>query len=67
MSLYTAAFLGVSPIGGFVAGATADQIGAANTLAIGGVCCACAAIALARARKRLASDMDSDVHPQSAP
>jgi MFS family permease len=67
MSLYTAAFLGVSPIGGFVAGATADHIGAANTLAIGGVCCACAAIALARARKRFASDMDSDVHPQSAP
>ncbi len=65
MSLYTAAFLGVSPIGGFVAGATADHIGAANTLAIGGVCCACAALALARARKRLASDMDSHVHPTS--
>jgi MFS family permease len=65
MSLYTAAFLGVSPIGGFVAGATADHIGAANTLAIGGVCCACAAIALARAHKRLSSDMDSHMHPQS--
>jgi len=67
MSLYTAAFLGVSPLGGFVAGATADHIGAANTLAIGGACCACAAIALARVRKRLASDMDAHVHSQSVP
>ncbi len=65
MSLYTAAFLGIAPLGGFVAGAAADHIGAASTLAIGGVCCACAAIALACARKRLAADMEFDAHPQS--
>jgi MFS family permease len=61
MSLYTAAFMGVSPLGGFVAGAAADRIGAANTLAIGGICCACAALALARTRKQLAADMESAV------
>jgi len=48
MSLYTAAFLGVSPLGGFVAGAAADYIGASNTLLIGGVCCALAALVLMR-------------------
>ena len=64
MSLYTAAFLGVSPLGGFVAGATADRIGAANTLAIGGACCACAALALGRARKRLATNMNEHAHPE---
>ena len=53
MSLYTAAFLGVAPLGGFVAGAAADQIGAARTLAIGGICCALAGLGLARARHRL--------------
>jgi MFS family permease len=53
MSLYTAAFLGVSPLGGFVAGAAADAIGTANTLAIGGACCAIAALVLWLARKHL--------------
>jgi len=53
MSLYTAAFLGVAPLGGFVAGAAADKIGAAQTLGIGGICCTLAGLALARMRKRL--------------
>lgn len=57
MSLYTAAFLGVSPLGGFVAGAVADRIGTSATLAIGGVCCIAAGLALARRRKRLASSI----------
>jgi MFS family permease len=53
MSLYTAAFLGVAPLGGLVAGAVADRIGAAHTLLVGGACCALAGLALARARVRL--------------
>jgi MFS family permease len=53
MSLYTAAFMGIAPLGGFLAGAAADHIGAARTLAIGGACCACAALALARRHRRL--------------
>lgn len=57
MSLYTAAFLGVAPLGGLAAGTAADRIGAANTILIGGVACALAAIRLARARKRLQQDM----------
>jgi len=48
MSLYTVAFLGVAPLGGLVAGALADAIGASATLAIGGACCATAALVLAR-------------------
>ncbi|MDB5812622.1 MAG: putative transporter, partial [Betaproteobacteria bacterium] len=39
MSLYTAAFLGVAPIGALIAGMAADRIGAATTVAIGGVLC----------------------------
>ena len=40
MSLYTAAFLGVSPLGAVAAGALADLVGVAVTLTAGGVCCA---------------------------
>ena len=43
MSLYTAAFLGMSPFGSLIAGAMADRIGIAATLTAGGVCCALAA------------------------
>jgi MFS family permease len=39
MSLYTAAFLGVTPFGSLAAGALADQIGATNTLLGGGSAC----------------------------
>jgi MFS family permease len=54
MSLYTAAFLGVAPLGGLVAGALADRIGAPATLALGGGACALAGIALARSRAGMA-------------
>jgi predicted MFS family arabinose efflux permease len=37
MSLYTAAFLGVVPLGGLIAGTLADRIGATNTVFAGGV------------------------------
>jgi len=48
MSLYTTAFLGMSPLGSLVAGSLASAIGAPNTLRIGGVCCILGAIAFAR-------------------
>jgi predicted MFS family arabinose efflux permease len=55
MSLYTAAFLGVAPLGGLVAGAAADRIGAPATIAVGGICCVLAALALARRRRPLSA------------
>lgn len=64
MSLYTAAFMGVAPLGGLAAGAAADWIGAAYTLLIGGSCCACAALVLARARKRLQDDIHAVGMPE---
>lgn len=48
MSLYTAAFLGVMPFGGLVAGALADLIGPRATLTLGGLSCVVAALFLAR-------------------
>jgi MFS family permease len=39
MSLYTMAFIGLSPIGGLAGGALADRIGAPLTGAIGGASC----------------------------
>jgi predicted MFS family arabinose efflux permease len=53
MSLYTAAFLGMSPFGAMAAGALADRVGVAVTLTAGGVCCALAALFLARNRARI--------------
>jgi MFS family permease len=53
MSLYTAAFLGMSPIGAIAAGAAADHIGVATTLTIGGVCTALAGLYLAQKRALL--------------
>ena len=52
MSLYTAAFLGMSPFGAIAAGALADLIGVAATLTAGGVCCALAGLYLAHKRAR---------------
>lgn len=66
MSLYTAAFLGVAPLGGFVAGAIADRIGASATIAIGGACCLIAGIVLASQRKALAAAVAAG-HPPAAP
>ena len=48
MSLYTAAFLGMSPIGAIAAGAAADYVGVALTLTIGGVATAVAGLYVAR-------------------
>lgn len=59
MSLYTAAFMGVSPLGSFVAGAAADRIGTANTLALGGICCVLACCVLASRHRRIAADVSS--------
>ena len=53
MSLYTTAFLGMSPFGAMAAGALADRVGVAMTLTAGGVCCALAAVFLARNRARI--------------
>jgi MFS family permease len=47
MSLYTTAFLGMSPLGSLVAGSLASAVGAPNTLRIGGACCLAGAIAFA--------------------
>ena len=53
MSLYTAAFLGMSPIGAIVAGAAADWIGVAAVLTIGGVCTGLAGVYVAHRRALL--------------
>ncbi|MGZ8156217.1 MAG: MFS transporter [Burkholderiales bacterium] len=53
MSLYTAAFLGMSPFGAVAAGALADWIGVATTLALGGVCSAAAGLYLASKRAQI--------------
>jgi MFS family permease len=50
MSLYTVAFLGMSPFGAIAAGAIADRIGVDLTLTAGGLCCALAGIYLAYKR-----------------
>ncbi len=53
MSFFTVAFLGMSPLGSFAAGALAHAIGAGHTLFIGGACCVVGAIILARQLPRL--------------
>jgi MFS family permease len=53
MSLYTAAFLGVSPFGAVAAGALADWAGVAITLTAGGISCALAALYLAHRRPQI--------------
>ena len=53
MSFYTAAFLGMAPFGSLAAGALADVIGVALTLALGGLACVTGAIYLARKRPQL--------------
>jgi MFS family permease len=47
MSLYTTAFLGMSPLGSLVAGGLASAIGAPSTLRLGGACCILGAIGFA--------------------
>jgi predicted MFS family arabinose efflux permease len=53
MSLYTAAFVGMSPFGAVAAGALADVVGIAVTLTAGGVACAFAGLYLARRREQV--------------
>jgi len=53
MSLYTAAFLGISPFGALAAGAIADLIGVSATLALSGVACAGGAVYLAARRPQI--------------
>jgi MFS family permease len=50
MSLYTMALRGMVPLGSLCAGALASQIGAAATLALGGICCVCGALVFAGRR-----------------
>jgi MFS family permease len=53
MSLYTAAFLGISPFGAITAGALADRIGVAATLTLGGIACVLAGLFLAAKRAEI--------------
>ncbi|MEI7998805.1 MAG: MFS transporter [Candidatus Omnitrophota bacterium] len=48
MSLYTVAFMGMTPIGSFIEGALAHRIGVSTTIFIGGAVCLIAAIGFAR-------------------
>jgi predicted MFS family arabinose efflux permease len=57
MSLYTAAFLGMTPFGSLLAGALADVVGVSLTLALGGIACVAGAVYLARMRPRLREHM----------
>lgn len=47
MSLYTMAFLGMTPLGNLVAGSLAGLIGAPQTLILGGFCCLCGSLLFA--------------------
>ena len=53
MSFYTAAFLGMAPLGSLAAGALAGAIGVAHTLFIGGAACAAGALYLAWKRPQI--------------
>jgi MFS family permease len=53
MSFYTMAFMGTAPFGSLLAGSIAAQIGAPNTLLIGGVGCVLGALWFQRVLPRL--------------
>ncbi len=57
MSLYTAAFIGMSPFGAVAAGALADRIGVAVTLTAGGIFCALAGLYLAHKHAEIRAHM----------
>jgi MFS family permease len=57
MSLYTAAFLGMSPLGAVVAGSIAEYVGVASTLTVGGLCCAAVGLYLMSRRRHLRTHM----------
>jgi MFS family permease len=48
MSLYTMAFMGMAPVGSALAGSVAMQLGAPQTVRLGGVCCLIGALVFAR-------------------
>jgi MFS family permease len=48
MSLYTMTYMGMAPVGSFLAGSAATQIGAPQTVRIGGLCCLVGALVFAR-------------------
>jgi MFS family permease len=53
MSLYSMAFFGTVPLGGLIAGALADRIGASNTIGTGGLACVAFGLLYLRALPRL--------------
>ena len=53
MSLYTVAFLGISPFGALAAGALADLAGPRLTITLGGISCVLAALLLTRKRHEI--------------
>ena len=57
MSLYTAAFLGVVPLGALGFGALADRIGATRTLLAGGIVCLCGVLLVARRLPQLRAQL----------
>jgi MFS family permease len=57
MSFFTAAFLGIAPLGSLAAGSLAQAVGAEHTLFIGGACCVAGAIALWRQLPRLRANI----------
>jgi MFS family permease len=48
MSLYTMAFMGMAPVGSVLAGSVATQLGAPQTVRLGGVCCLVGTLLFAR-------------------
>ncbi len=44
MAVYSMMFLGMAPVGALLAGWLAERVGAANTVALGGVCCILSAL-----------------------
>jgi MFS family permease len=48
MSLYTMAFMGMAPVGSLLAGSVATQMGAPQTVLLGGMCCLIGALVFAR-------------------
>ena len=57
MSLYTVAFLGISPFGALAAGALSDLIGPRTTLTLGGLGCALAVFTLLRMRPAITAQI----------
>jgi MFS family permease len=47
VSIYGMCFLGMAPVGNFVAGSIASHVGAPAALLLNGLCCTCAALAFA--------------------